>query len=285
MPINAGHEYQRAEIEYQQADTLEEKLATSKKMLSVAPKHKGSENLLALIKKRIAKLIKQIDRQKEISRKSGRSIGLKKEGAARVCIIGVPNSGKSTLLSKITNAKPEISDFPFTTKKTEVGILDHRGVKIQIVEIPPIVKDFLKTENGGYLASVIRESTLLILVYRKEEDRRIIKREMRKMGLKIPFVMYNFEFDTPEQIKHGLWKNLGLIRIFTKQPRKPKDFPPVALKKGSTIQDLAGKVHKDFLKNFKFARVFGKSVKFRGQQVGLNHVLIDEDVVEIHAKD
>jgi ribosome-interacting GTPase 1 len=48
--------------------------------------------------------------------------------------------------------------------------------------------------------------------------------------------------------------------------------------------DLAKKIHKDFAKNFRYARVWGKSVKFPGQRVGADHVLEDGDIVEIHAR-
>lgn len=285
MPVNPGHEYQKAEIEYQQADTLEERLTASRKMLQVVPKHKSSENLVALIRKRISKLLKLQDRKKEIARRRGKSEGLKKEGAARVCIIGSPNSGKSTLLAKLTNAKPTIADYPFTTKKAEVGTLDYRGVKIQVVEIPPIVENFIETEKGQFFASIIKEASLLIVTFRNPDEKRLALKELKKMNIKIPHIEYNFQEDTTEQVKYYLWQNLGIIKVYTKQPHKEKDFPPVALAKGSTIKDLARKIHKDFVKDFKFAKIFGKSARFKGQQVGVNHVLADDDVVELHIGD
>ena len=55
MPVNAGPEFMEAELEYQRATTPEERLLGLKKMLKTAPKHKGSEKLLAEIKKKIAK--------------------------------------------------------------------------------------------------------------------------------------------------------------------------------------------------------------------------------------
>ncbi|MEE3418834.1 MAG: TGS domain-containing protein, partial [Methanosphaera sp.] len=55
-------------------------------------------------------------------------------------------------------------------------------------------------------------------------------------------------------------------------------------RKGSTIEDVAHKLHRDFVKNFKYAKVWGKSVKFPGQKVGLEHVLEDHDIVRIIIK-
>ena len=71
----------------------------------------------------------------------------------------------------------------------------------------------------------------------------------------------------------------------TKSPGKKRDYPPVAMKKGSTIKHLAENVHKDFVRKFKFARVWGRSAKFEsGQVVGMSHILLEEDVVELHIK-
>ena len=91
-----------------------------------------------------------------------------------------------------------------------------------------------------------------------------------------------------------MWRRLNLIKVSTKQPGKKPDYPPVALEKGSTVEDVALHVHKDFIKtNIKsqgknkiiirpFARVWGKSVRFDGQTVGMEHVLEEGDVVELH---
>src|SRR3989344_2605842 len=86
-----------------------------------------------------------------------------------------------------------------------------------------------------------------------------------------------------QKIKDKIWNALDLIKVFTKQPGKKADYPPIALKKGSTVRTLAEYIHKDFVKKFKYAKVWGKSVKFKGQVLGLNHVLEDEDIVEFHA--
>ena len=67
-------------------------------------------------------------------------------------------------------------------------------------------------------------------------------------------------------------------------PGKKYNYPPISLKKGSTIRDLASHVHKDFIKSFKFARVWGKSIKHQGSNAGIGHKLADDDIVEIHMK-
>jgi uncharacterized protein len=85
-----------------------------------------------------------------------------------------------------------------------------------------------------------------------------------------------------ENFKQKVWLELGLMRVFTKSPNKDKDLPPIVLKPGATVKDVVKSVHKDFLKTFKFARLFN-STPFSGIKVGLDYRLKDMDVVEIHA--
>ena len=288
MPINAGPEYMEAELEYQRAISSEDKLSAMRKMLKTVPKHKGSEKLVGEIKKKISKLLAQQEKQRQIAKRTGRAFSsIKKEGVARVCIIGTTNAGKSTLLARITNAKPRISEYAYTTTWPEVGVMDYVGMKIQVIELPAIVKDFLKTENRGYFISIMKESNLLLVICKNEEDRRLVRAELKKMHLNISSLEISQQEarERPQEVPWKIWKNLDLMKVYTKQPHRAKDFPPIALEKGATIRDLASKIHKDFVQKFRHARVFGSSVRFPGQQVGLQHILADDDIVELHTKD
>ena len=82
-----------------------------------------------------------------------------------------------------------------------------------------------------------------------------------------------------------LFRTLGLIRIYTKEPgaREPSG-KPFTLKRGATLADLAKSIHGEFVENFAFAKVWAKRLVFSPQKVGLTFVLEDEDVVEIHAR-
>jgi len=305
MPINAGIDYQKAEQEYYEAKTTEQKIKALKKMLTLAPTHKGAEKLRSSIKQRLAKL--KYTKEKEIKQvKRGHTISIKKEGAAQVVLIGKTNSGKSLLLSKITNAKPEIAAYEFTTKKPEFGIMDYNGVEVQIVEIPAIVEDFLDKENGPALMSIVRSADLMVIVAIEEEDFKFVLNELQDAAVDFDGLIvfnsakniknyYTLDFNGDiSDIKEKIWSRLGLIYVYTKQPGKKKDFPPVALEKGSNVKDLTLKVHKDFMKiNIKdkgktkiiikpYARVWGKSVKHDGTRVGMSHQLECGDVVELH---
>jgi len=308
MPINAGYEYGEAQKKLAEAKTNQEKIKALEGLLSVSPDHKGAEKLRQELKTKISKLKEKIE--KENSKKAGGfSVSVKKEGAAQVALIGLPNSGKSTILHTLTGAKAEIAEYPFTTKMPEIGVMDYNGIKIQVIEIPAMFNGFVDGEKGPSFLAVARSADLIVLVLdgnnNFDADLKIIEDEFSKslVALKkikqlattyeikkclvvLNKVMKPYKCPYPvcwvDDIKRGIWTMLDLVYVQTKtQGRKP-DWPPVALKVGSNLKDLAGLVHKDFVKNFKYARVWGKSVKHHGSTVGLEHVLKEGDIVEIH---
>lgn len=280
MPTNVTPHYQKAEQEYHLAKTTSEKLRALKKMLTLSPSHKGGEKLRKDLKQRIAKL--KYTQEKEIKQGKGKARGfsIKKDGAAQVVLIGVTNSGKSTLLSKITNAKPEIAEYEFTTKKPVIGSMDYHGVIVQVVEVPAITEDFLEKDNGPAFMGIIRSADLIVIVARNKKEVKLVKKELEMADVDFKGVIA----DSDEDVKSKIWNKLGLIYVFTKSPGKEKEYPPVALDIGSSVRDLASHVHKDFIKKFDFARVWGKSAKFDAMRCGLNHVLKEGDVVELHLK-
>jgi len=88
-----------------------------------------------------------------------------------------------------------------------------------------------------------------------------------------------------DELKGEIFNRLKLIRIYLKPQGKKADLEePLIVRDGSTVEDVAGRLHRDFLKNFRHAKVWGSSVKFPGQKVGLDHVLEDKDVLRIIIK-
>ena len=83
------------------------------------------------------------------------------------------------------------------------------------------------------------------------------------------------------EILYGL---LGIIRVYTKQPNKEPDPRPLILPAGSTVIEAARRIHKDLARNFKYAKIWGPSAKYPGQRVGAEHVLMDKDLIEVHAR-
>lgn len=268
MPVNATAEYYKAESHFLAAKTREEKIAALEEMIRAAPKHKGAEAMLSQLKQRLAKLKAQNE-----SKSARKSINIPKEGDAQLCILGLTQSGKSALLRKITNAKPKISELPYTTIKPEIGVADYCGVKLQLIEIP---SSFRKE----YM-SIAQNCDAIVLMARNENDKKEMEKIMEQFRIRKPSCFVSFS-DNVENIKEKIWNILGLIKVYTKEPDKKPETKPMVLKTGATVGDAVKDIHKDFLKFFRFARIWG-STKFPGEKVGLEYKLKDNDVIEVHA--
>jgi uncharacterized protein len=91
--------------------------------------------------------------------------------------------------------------------------------------------------------------------------------------------------DNTEELKKAIFNKLDFIRVYMKNPGKKADMDePLIMKRGSKVKDICNKLHRDFVRRFRFARVTGKSAKFVGQKFTLEHVLVDGDILELHLK-
>ena len=295
MPINAKQEYFVAEKRYLEAKNIEEKIAALKEMIRTAPKHKGSEHLLANLRKRLARLKKEAVIERKKSKKQQFSI--RKEGAAQICIIGLTNSGKSSLLNSLTNANVEIAEYPYTTKEPKIGMMLYNDLQFQLIEIPST----FDSESSGPLYSCDLIVALLDATQDIDEQKEQLMNMLKVSRLdnkKIIFVKTKGKTNKTDkegilidmqsrvgldEFKEKIWKSIDLMKIYTKSPGKPRAVPAIAMKRNSTVEDFTERVHKDFTETFKFARIFN-STKFSGKKVGLEYKLQDGDTVEIHTE-
>jgi small GTP-binding protein len=88
-----------------------------------------------------------------------------------------------------------------------------------------------------------------------------------------------------DELKDLIFKKLNLIRVYMKEPGKEADTNvPLIIFADASVRDICRKLHKDFVKLFKFCRVWGKSAKFPGQKLSLKHVMKDGDILEVHLR-
>ncbi len=302
MPINAHPEYIAAEGEYLHAKSLEEKIEKLRKMISYAPAHKGGENLRAQLKSRLKKLLEE----KEKNKKAGKSsrVGIKKEDMQAV-IIGKSNSGKSSLLNLLTNANAKVSENSFTTLIPKIGMMEYQSANIQIIENPSI-------ESEQYDKGLTNTTDVLIIVITSLQDLNEIQEKLplnhqkkiiifnktdlldpntkRKIHSTLQSKRYNFVLISSfkkegiNELKEKIFASFNKIRVYTKEPGKEKSKKPIIFQPGATTKDVAEKILKGFSEKVKETKIWGPSSKFPGQIVGLNHKLMDLDVVEFKTK-
>ena len=244
----------------------------------------------------------QPNKARKILSGKGSKKGIRKEGFLFV-LVGKTNSGKSLLHSGLTNAKSLVADYFFTTKKPEVGMFDHFGVKAQVIDLPAV-----GCENFDY--GILNTADCLIFVVEKLSDideledyckrstkGRIVvinkadlylSEEIRKMKERIKSKRINGILVSAatgigiDELKNRMFGKMDVVRVYTKEPGKNKTKDPIVLKKGSKVRDVAEGIWKGFSKTVRETRLTGPSSKFPNQKVGMNHELRDMDVVEFH---
>ncbi|HOL21548.1 MAG TPA: 50S ribosome-binding GTPase [bacterium] len=263
MAVNLPPQYHQKEAELKTARTLEEKISILEELLAIMPKHKASEKLQALLRTKIAKYRKELEKKPQTAKKQAVPV-IVKEGAGQVALCGPPNSGKSTLLSVLTKARPEIADYPFTTKMPTPGMMKYKDINIQLVDTPSLSYQF--SEN--WLGDILRKADALIFLvdlasdsviddmddslktlerFRiKQEDDFTFTKEILWIGNKIDVpvskdikeifrelygekIQNNFiEISAKEGINieflpEKIFHLLKIIRVYTKIPGKPPD--------------------------------------------------------------
>jgi ribosome-interacting GTPase 1 len=299
---NAGPEYGHAEKNYLNAKDVDDKIFWLSEMIKFAPKHKSSEKMVDELKTRLIKLRDKKEKSRSVGKSTVKAI--KKEGP-QAALIGFTNSGKSSVLSALTNAKTLIADYDFTTKIASVGTMDQGGVKVQIIDLPALnhesfdkgivnttdllliiitdydeidrINPFLERSEGKRLY-VVNKVDLL-----SSDARRKIEAKLRSN--KVNFAVFSSKtLEGLDNLKSRILSHFNIIRVFTKEPKKEKSPYPVILKPGATVGDLAEKIYHGMSRNIKETKIWGPSSKFPGQAVGLKHGLKDLDVVEFRTK-
>jgi ribosome-interacting GTPase 1 len=159
MAANLTPQYLKAEEEYRRAQTTADELRWLEVMFREMPKHKSSEKLQADLKQKISRARKELEAERK-SPKAGHGVRIPRQGAGTAVLIGGPNSGKSRLLAALTRAQPEVAPYPFTTHHPLPGMMPWEDVMVQLIDTPPITRDFLEP----YLQGMIRGADVVVLL-------------------------------------------------------------------------------------------------------------------------
>ena len=347
--------------------------------------NKATEHHIGLLRAKIAKLKRE---QEEFRAKKSSKISdgfaVRRAGDATVVFIGLPSVGKSTLLNQLTDAKSAIGSFQFTTITVVPGMMEYRGAKIQMLDLPGIIKGASSGKGlGKRILSVARNADLVLLildvfqpfhenvlvtelanigirlnqkppnivieksssggitvtqlvkltkmsvkllrdiltVYRIINGRVVIREDITsdqftdyisgtktyskaitiinkvdladqkllkslKTKIKSEFIPVSADSGlNMEVLKEKIYQALNFIRIYMRPKGGETDYKePLIAREGSSVLDICNKLHRNLRKDFRYGLVWGSSVKFGGQRVGLKHILIDGDVLTIIKK-
>jgi len=168
LPVLAKKKWNEASL----ARTPQEKVEKLEEFLSLVPKHKGTEKLRGQVRRQISTLQKELEEKRR--RRAGRGgpkFFLEKEGAAQIIILGPTKAGRSSLLTSVTNAKTEVSDYPYTTREPVPGMLQFEDLTFQLVEAPALVHGAADGGLGGLQTlGLARNADGLVLMVDLSED-------------------------------------------------------------------------------------------------------------------
>lgn len=297
--------YQKAELNFLNAKTDEDKLYWLDEMIKECPKHKSAEKMLANLKTRRIKLTEKIEKLKKVKSSGKSSKETIKKHDMQVVLIGFTNSGKSSILKILTNTYPKISETQFTTNSPMQGILNYNGVQIQIIDQPSIKHenfDIGLVNNTDILLIVVKNINEIseiekhlskfkgkkIIVFNKIDE--LTDNELRKVSETLKTKKYDFVLTSTienigfSELKSKIFSNFKIVRIYLKEPGKEPSKSPMILKPGSTIKNVVEKISKEMLSTISEIHIWGPSSKFPNQKVGLNHELKDQDIVEFKTR-
>lgn len=344
-------------------------------------RNKATEAHLGLLKAKLAKLRRELLTPVGSKGGGGDGFDVTKAGDARVGLIGFPSVGKSTLLNKLTQTFSEVAAYEFTTLTCIPGVIQYKGARIQLLDLPGIIEGAKDGKGRGkQVIAVARTCNLLLIVLdsaKPLKSKLKIMNELEGFGIRLnkqpPLITFkrkdrggivvtntvpqtklneetirsilaeykvsNAELcfkcnATPddlidviegnrtyvpalyvlnkvdqvtvdelnllsrlphsvpvsgmhgwnlEALKEKIWTYLNLIRLYTKPRGQQPDYalPVVIRQDKASVEGFCMRIHRKIMEQFKYAVVWGSSVKHNPQRVGKDHILADEDVVQI----
>lgn len=363
---------------------LEDQIKELEDELQRTPYNKATSKHIGRVKAKIARLRDEAVNRALKSGGGGTGYMVKKSGDASVVLVGFPSTGKSTLLNVLTGTSSEVGAYEFTTLTVVPGALEHRGARIQILDIPGLIAGAAMGKGRGKeVIGVVRSADMIIILVDvfNQGHVDVLMKELYDAGIRInrakpditirktshggirlnsvgtldldldevrsilgenkltnadvlirggatqedlidamlgnriyvpAFIAVNKidlidaaaaegidrdlteRFGEPpilisahtgyhmEELKDKIYDRLGFIRVFLKPHGGEADLDePLIVRTGSTVGDVCRRLHRDFVDRFRYARVWGESVRHPGQRVGLTHRIRDGDLLSI----
>ena len=167
--------------------TIEDQIKDVEEELHKTPYNKNTQHHLGKLKAKLARLKDEAEKRRAASSGGGKTFEVRKSGNATVSLVGFPSVGKSTLLNMITDANSDVGRYDFTTLDVVPGIMEYKGAKIQILDLPGIIKDASKGKGRGreVIAAARNADLIILMVDVFRYDLHVILDELRKAGMRL----------------------------------------------------------------------------------------------------
>ena len=262
------------------------------------------------IKDKLRRELSEIEVMEQARKASRRSSKTKKE-TPQFLIVGVTNSGKSTLINNLCRTQIPVGEYEYTTIEPQYGAMVHEGIKFQVVELPAI-------SEGGWIydkstLGMVYSTDCLIIVGRSFEDFSVVLKELEEQNIElipkrlgndfaqtssrsIPTILVkrdnlglishnelrNVVFSNIEELKKAMFEVVNPIRIYTMNSfNEIEEEPIVFYKENLIVKDVVNKINKNKIDVFKDAVVFEGGLDGRKKRVGITYELKDKDVIHL----
>ena len=144
---------------------IEDEVRALEDELQRTPYNKATSKHIGRVKAKIARLKDEAVMRAMKSAGGGEGFTVKKSGDATVVLVGFPSTGKSTLLNTLTGTKSEVAAYAFTTLTVVPGAMEHRGAKIQILDIPGLIAGAAMGKGRGKeVIGVVRSADMIVIL-------------------------------------------------------------------------------------------------------------------------
>jgi hypothetical protein len=169
-------------------EIIKMKIDRVEKEIRDTPYDKSSEHHHGVLKAKLSKLKEELESPNNKGGGGGVGYAIKHSGDASVVLVGLPSVGKSTLLNAVTNAESKVGNYDFTTLGVVPGMMEYRGIRMQILDLPGIIEGAAHGKGfGRKVLSVIRASNLVVLMtdIQRVEWLPKVKRELENAGMRL----------------------------------------------------------------------------------------------------
>src|SRR5439155_875432 len=226
---------------------IDEQIKAVEDEIQKTPYNKATQHHIGRLKAKLARLKDEQETRRLKSGGGGPSYAVRKSGNATVGLVGFPSVGKSTLLNQITDATSAVAAYDFTTLDVIPGLMEHRGAKIQVLDMPGLIRGASKGRGRGKeVLSVARACDLILLMIDLVSSDYVKQLQAKLPGWKLVPISAEKGVGLT-RLKDEIYSTLRFMRVFLKPQGKEADMAdPMIVKQDSDVGMVCDAIHRDW---------------------------------------